>query len=171
MEPKHRVLFTVEELQARVKELGEEITREYQGQELTVVGLLEDSFIFFADLIRAIKCPLNCGFTYVKKHSVGGHTDIHYTSEFDLMGRNLLLIGDVMDTGITFDYLSKQLSSRNPRSIKICVLLDKPEQRRVDIQPDYAAFRTLEENIFGYGLGVQGMYRQFPFLAALESTH
>jgi hypoxanthine phosphoribosyltransferase len=104
----------------------------------------------------------------VKKHSVGGHTDIHYTSEFDLMGRNILLVGDIMDTGITFDYLAKQLSSRNPRSIKICVLLDKPEQRRVDIQPDFAAFRTSEEHIFGYGLGIQGMYRQFPFLAALQ---
>jgi hypoxanthine phosphoribosyltransferase len=168
MEPKHRVLFGAEQIQARVHELGAEITKIYTDQELTVVGLLEDSFIFFADLIRTIKCPLNCGFTYVKKQNVGGHTDIHYTSEFDLMGRNILLVGDIMDTGITFDYLAKQLSSRNPRSIKICVLLDKPEQRRIDIQPDFAAFSTAEEHIFGYGLGVQGMYRQFPFLAVLE---
>jgi hypoxanthine phosphoribosyltransferase len=169
MDPKHRVLFSAEQLQARVKELGEQITAEYKDQELTVVGLLEDSFIFFADLIRAINCPLSCGFTYVKKHSIGGHTDIHYTSEFDLMGRNLLLVGDIMDTGITYDYLTKQLSSRNPRSIKICVLLDKPEQRRIDIQPEFFAFNTPEDNIFGYGLGIQGMYRQYPFLAVAES--
>ncbi|MEW6730089.1 MAG: phosphoribosyltransferase family protein [Acidobacteriota bacterium] len=161
----NRVLFTEEQLRARVKELGAEISEVYRGQELTVVGLLEDSFIFLADLIRAIECPLSCGFIYVKKHSFGGHTDIHYTSEFDLMGRNILLIGDIMDTGITFDYLTKQLSSRNPKSIRSCVLLDKPDQRRIDIQPDFAAFQTSEENVFGYGLGLQGMYRQLPFLA------
>jgi hypoxanthine phosphoribosyltransferase len=168
MELNHRVLFSAEQLQARVNELGDEITNAYIDQELTVVGLLEDSFIFFADLIRAIKCPLTCGFTYVKKHQIGGHTDIHYTSEFDLMGRNILLVGDIMDTGITYDYLAKQLSSRNPRSIKISVLLDKPQDRRIDIKPDFAAFETTAENVFGYGLGIQGRYRQLPFLAVLE---
>lgn len=170
MEAKYRILYTPEQLQQRIGELGAQISNDYKGQELTVVGLLEDAFIFFADLIRTITCPVNCGFTYVKKHNVGGHLDIHYTSEFDLMGHNILLIGDVMDTGITFDYLAKQLSSRNPRSLKICVLLDKPEQRRIDIQPDYTAFVSNEERICGYGLGNQGRYRQFPFLATLETA-
>jgi len=164
----HRVLFSEQQLQSRVKEIGAEISKEYSNQELTVVGMLEDSFIFLADLIRAVECPLTCGFIYVKKHNVGGHTDIHYTSEFDLMGRNVLLVGDIMDTGVTFDYLSKQISSRNPKSFKICVLLDKPNQRRVDIQPNYVAFQTTEEHIFGYGLGMQGLYRQFPYLAVLQ---
>lgn len=168
MEPNHRVLYSQEQLQTRVNELGAQISDEYRGQDLTVVGLLEDSFIFFADLLRTITCPVSCGFIYVKKHNIGGHTDIHYTSEFDLMGRNILLIGDIMDTGITFDYLTKQLSSRNPKSIKICVLLDKPDQRRIDIQPDYIAFKTAEEHVFGYGLGIQGMYRQFPYLAVMQ---
>lgn len=167
MEQNHKVLFTQQQIQSRVKELGDEITKEYANQELTVVGLLEDSFIFLADLIRAIQSPLNCGFIYVKRHVLGGHTDIHYTSEFDMTGRNVLLVGDIMDTGVTFDYLAKQISIRNPKSVKICVLIDKPDQRRIDIQPDYYAFQTAEEHIFGYGLGMQGMYRQFPFLAVL----
>lgn len=167
MEQNHKVLFAQQEIQSRIKELGAEITNEYANQELTVVGLLEDSFIFLADLIRAIETPLTCGFIYVKKHVLGGHTDIHYTSEFDMMGRNVLLVGDILDTGVTFDYLTKQISIRNPKSVKICVLIDKPDQRRIDIQPDYCAFQTSEEHIFGYGLGMQGMYRQFPFLAVL----
>src|SRR5215813_3517304 len=89
MEQNHKVLFSQQQIQARVKELGAEITKEYANQELTVVGLLEDSFIFLADLIRAIESPLTCGFIYVKRHVLGGHTDIHYTSEFDMMGRNV----------------------------------------------------------------------------------
>jgi len=168
MEQSHRLLFTEQQLQSRVKELGAEISKVYSSQELTVVGLLEDSFIFLADLIRAIESPLTCGFIYVKKQSVGGHTDIHYTSEIDLMGRNVLLVGDIMDTGVTFDYLAKQISSRNPKSLKLCVLIDKPEQRRIDIKPDFAAFQTSEDHIFGYGLGMQGLYRQFPYLAVLQ---
>lgn len=165
MDTKYRILFTEEQIREKVKEIGKKISEDYASQDLTIVGLLENSFVFFADLIRQISTPLNCGFIYVKTHSVGGHTDIHYTSEFDLMGRNVLLVGDVLDTGVTFDYLTKQMSSRKPKSLKICVLIDKPEDRRIDIQPDYCCFQTREEHVFGYGLGIQGMYRQHPFLA------
>lgn len=165
---KHRVIYSAEEIGQRVKELGQQISEEYQNSEVTAVGVLEDAFIFCADLIRTIQCPLNCGFTYVKMHSLGGHIDIHYTSELDITGRNVLLIGDVMDTGITFDYLTKQLSTRNPKSIKICVLLDKPDDRRIDIKPDFYAFQTTEVGVFGYGLGIQGKYRHFPFLAVAD---
>ncbi len=170
MELNPRVLFTEEQLKSRIKEIGGEISNEYRGQELTVVGLLEDSFVFLADLIRAIDVPMSCGFIHVKKHSIAGLMDIHYTFDFDLMGRNILVVGDILDTGITHDYLIKQLSNGNPKSIKICTLLDKPEQRRIDIQPDFVAFRTTENDIFGYGLGLQGLYRQFPFLAVHQQS-
>lgn len=170
METKHKILFSAEALQKRIEELGQQISDIYKGQKLTTLGLLDDSFIFYADLIRAIKCPLACAFTYVKKHTIGDHLDINYTSEVDLSGRNILVVGDIIDTGITFDYLTKQLSIRNPKSIKLCVLLDRPESRQVDIQPDFVAFQTTEERIFGYGLGLQGMYRQLPFLAIAEGN-
>ncbi|MCS6885444.1 MAG: phosphoribosyltransferase family protein [Acidobacteriota bacterium] len=162
---KARVIYTAEQIADRVKEIGAKISQDYKGQDLTVVGILENAFVFFADLIRCISVPVTCGFIYVKTHSVGGHTDIHYTSEFDMMGRNILLIGDVLDTGVTFDYLTKQISSRKPKSLKICVLIDKPADRRIDIHPDYYCFSTNESHIFGYGLGIHGMYRQYPYLA------
>jgi hypoxanthine phosphoribosyltransferase len=162
-----QVIVTTEELAARVKELGDEIRDAYKGQGLTIVGLLEDSFVFLSDLIRAINAPLQCCFLKASVHQTGGHTDIIYTTEFDPQGTNILLVGGVLDTGVTLDYLERQLTARGAKGIRACVLVDKPAFRTTEVAPEFVGFTRSEERIIGYGLGIGNNYRYLPYLAVL----
>ena len=167
MEEKLRTVLTEEEIAARVLELAGEIRTAYGGENLAVVGLLEDSFVFLADLIRALNFPLTCSFLKASKHESGGHTDIHYSSEFDTAGRRILLVGGALDTGVTINYIVRQLQARGAKDIQTCYLIDKPDFRTTEFTPDFVGFRRSEEMIFGYGLGLRDNYRYLPHLAVL----
>lgn len=160
-----KVLVSAEEIDARVREVAADIRAAYEGQEITIVGMLEDSFVFLADLIRAIDAPLSCCFIKASKHQSGGHTDIIYTTEFDPQGTNILIVAGVLDTGVTMDYLERQLLARGAKSVKACVLVNKPDFRTIEVEPEFSAFKLEEEHIFGYGLGIGNSYRYFPYLA------
>lgn len=170
MEDSVQVIVSRDEIAARVRELGDEIRAAYVDQDLTIVGLLEDSFVFLADLVRAINAPLKCCFLKASVHQTGGHMDIAYTTEFDPHGTNILLVGGVLDTGVTLDYIEKQLTARGAKSVKACVLVDKPSFRTIDIKPEFIGFERTEERVIGYGLGLANNYRYLPDLAVVASA-
>jgi len=165
MEDTIQIIRSQDEIQKRINSLTEEIRTHVGDDDLTVVGILDDSFVFFADLIRALNMPVNCCFLKVTKHEEKDHTDILYISEFEPAGANILLVGGVMATGVTLDYLVRHLEAGGVRSLRTCMLVDKPSARRVDIKPDFAAFQNDEGYLFGYGLGLENQYRHLPYLA------
>ena len=149
----------------RVKELAREIGQAYEGRDFTVLGVLDDSFVFLADLIRAINIPSRTAFLRYDHQSLGGIQDISFTTQVDLSKREVLLVEGVLDTGVTQEYLMKQLGAHGAANVRLCVLVDKPDGRRVELQPDWRAFETHEDYVFGYGLGFQDRWRGLPFLA------
>jgi hypoxanthine phosphoribosyltransferase len=168
MEKTLRVVRTREEIQERIGQLAGEIRAGAPAGELTIVGILDDAFVFLADLVRALDIPLNCCFMKVTRHRHGGQTEIMFTSEFDPRGRDILLVGAVVATGVTLDYISEHLATRGVKSLRTCVLVDRPGERRVDVKPNFTAFQLDDGFVFGYGLGIQNQYRQLPYLAVME---
>lgn len=160
-----RIIRSQEEIEKRINSLTEEIRSVVQDEDLTVVGILDDSFVFFADLIRALNMPVQCCFLKVTKHVEKDHTDILYISEFEPLQKNILLVGGVMATGVTLNYLVRHMEAGGVKALRTCMLVDKPGDRRVDIQPDFAAFQYDEGYVFGYGLGLANQYRHLPYLA------
>jgi hypoxanthine phosphoribosyltransferase len=168
MEKSLRVVRSREEIQQRIHQLAGEIRDGAPPGELTVVGILDDAFVFLADLIRALDVQLNCCFMKVTRHRHGGQSEVMFTSEFDPRGRDILLVGGVVSTGVTLDYISEHLATRGVKSLRTCVLVDRPGERRVDVKPDFAAFQMDDGFVFGYGLGIQNQYRQLPYLAVMD---
>ncbi|HWP41799.1 MAG TPA: phosphoribosyltransferase family protein [Blastocatellia bacterium] len=168
MEKTLRIVRSEEEIQKRVRQLAQEIRTGVPAVDLTVVGILDDAFMFMADLVRLLDRPVSCCFMKVSQHQYGGQTEIMFTSEFDPRGREILLVGAVAATGITLDYITRQLSERGVRSLRTCVLVDKPGERRVDLKPDFVAFQADDGFLFGYGLGIQNQFRQLPYIAVME---
>ena len=171
-----KVLYTEEQILKRVGEIAREVERDFEEGEISVVGLLEDSFVFMADLIRKVNREVLC---YFMKADVDEGEDriasikrILYSPELDARDRNILLVGGVLDTGITLDYITKHILLGGPRRVKICYLVDKPESRRISLNADYAAL-TLKgaesEYLVGYGLGYQNRFRNLPSLGALSN--
>ena len=169
MEKNLRIVRTQEEIKERIRELAEEIRTANLSRDLTIVGLLDDGFVFLADLVRELDTPVACCFMQVSKHRHGGQTEVMFTSDFDPRGRDILLVGAVAATGVTLDYICKHLESQGVKSLRTCILIDKPDDRRVDIKPDFKAFSGSEEFVFGYGLGLQNQYRHLPYLAVVDS--
>ncbi|HUQ30481.1 MAG TPA: phosphoribosyltransferase family protein [Pyrinomonadaceae bacterium] len=153
----------------RVTELAREIGQAYEGRDFTVLGVLDDSFVFLADLLRAINIPCRTAFMRYDHQSLGGVQDISFTTQVDLSKRDLLLVEGVLDTGVTQEYLIKQLGAHGAASVRLCVLLDKPDGRRVELKPDWRAFESHESYVFGYGLGFQDRWRGLPYLATFAS--
>ena len=152
----------------RVKELALEIGQSYEGRDFTILGVLDDSFVFLADLLRALNAPTRTAFLRYDHQSLGGVQDISFSTQVDLSRRDVLLVEGVLDTGVTQEYLIKQLGAHGAASVKLCVLVDKPDGRRVELQPDWRAFETHESYVFGYGLGFQDRWRGLPYLATFE---
>lgn len=168
MEKSLRLVRSKEEIQQRIGQLAGEIRDGAPSGDLTIVGILDDTFVFLADLIRALDIQLNCCFMKVTRHRHGGQSEIMFTSEFDPRGRDILLVGGVVATGVTLDYISEQLATRGVKSLRTCVLVDRPGERRVDVKPDFTAFQMDGGYVFGYGLGIQNQYRQLPYLAVMD---
>src|SRR4051812_2377826 len=168
MENNLQIVRTEQEIQSRIRELATDICARVTVRDLTVVGILDDAFVFLADLIRALDMPMSCCFMKVSRHRHGGQTEVMFTSEFDPRGRDILLVGGVVATGVTLDYVTKHLADRGIKSLRTCMLVDKPGERRVDIRPDFAAFQGDGGFVFGYGLGLQNQFRQLPYLAVTK---
>jgi len=162
-------VYSAAAIAERVKELAGEIKQAYEGRDLTVLGVLDDSFIFLADLLRSINIPFRTAFLRLDHQSLGGVQDISFSTQIDLSRRDLLLVEGVLDTGVTQEYLIKQLGAHGASSVQLCVLLDKPDGRRVELKPDWRAFETHESYVFGYGLGFQDRWRGLPYLATFAS--
>jgi len=158
-------VYSATEIAERVKELAQEIAHAYEGRDFTVLGVLDDSFIFLADLLRAINGPTRTAFLRYDHQSLGGVQDISFSTQVDLSRRDVVLVEGVLDTGVTQEYLIKQLGAQGATSVRLCVLIDKPDGRRVELQPDWRAFETHENYVFGYGLGFQDRWRGLPYLA------
>lgn len=162
-------LHSAKEISARVQSLAAEISRAYLERELTVLCALDDCFVFLADLIRHLDLPLRTTYLRASTRSVGGVMDMSYSAQLDVKRRDILLVEGVLDTGITQEYLIRHLSAHGAASVKICALVDKPDRRRVQLDPNWSAFVEPETDyIFGYGLGFQERWRQLPYLATFS---
>ncbi len=166
------VLFTEEEVRLKIKELGREITHDYAGQEILVVGILKGAFIFMADLVREIDLPVQLDFMDVSSygHSTvsSGEVRIMKDLEESIEGKNVLIVEDIIDTGLTLNYISEILKKRGPKSLRICCLLDKPSRRKSTIKPDYTGFSIEDLFIVGWGLDYAERYRNYPVIGILS---
>lgn len=164
-------VYSSAQIAAQVARLGRRISRDYAGRTLDVLPILEDSFIFAADLVRHITCPVVCHFVRAESSMVRlGDAElkqIFFAHPPDLKGRDVLLVDAVLDTGITLDFLAKRILNAKPRSLRLAVLIDRPESRRVDMKPDYVGFPGASNYLVGYGLSsVTGLYRNLPFVGS-----
>lgn len=158
------------EIRNRVLTLAEQITTSFRERELTILGVLEDGFVFLADLLRALQLPLvRTTFVRYEHRDLGGLQDLSFATQTDLTGRDVIIVSGVLDTGVPQEYLMKQLEGRGARSVQLCVLVDKPDRRRSSIKADWSAFETHADYVFGYGLGFQERWRELPYLATLET--
>ena len=166
------VLFTERQLADIVKEMGARISRDYEGKNLVMVSVLKGSLIFMADLMREITIPCSIDFLSVSSYGSGTTTtgDVRILKDLDatLEGKDLLVVEDILDSGVTLSFLLKNLSARHPQSIRLCTLLDKPERRRVDIHPDYVGAQVPDKFIVGYGLDYAEKYRNLPYIGVLK---
>jgi hypoxanthine phosphoribosyltransferase len=163
------VLKSEEQIAERVAALGREITEFYKGEEISLLGVLKGSFIFLADLARQIKLPAQVGFLeIVTARKSEFLTEVVFSSSFPIEGSHLLVVEDILDTGVTLAYLTQQLDLHGPKSIRVCTFLDKPQRRKVDLQPDHVGFQVPGRHVVGYGLDWQGRYRNLPYLTWVE---
>ncbi len=166
-------LFTVEQIQRKVQELADRITRDYEGKELVMVCILKGAFMFFSDLVRHIRVPLKVDFvscsSYVRSDS-SGDIKLHHDLREQIRDKHVILVEDIADSGLTLNFLREHLLQREPASLKICVLLDKRERRLVDVNLDYVGFPIPNEFVVGYGLDYSNMFRNLPYIAVFKKS-
>ena len=165
-------LISEEELQSAVKKLGEQISRDYEGKNLLMVSVLKGSVVFMADLMRAITMPLSVDFMSVSSYGSGTKTSgvvrILKDLAMPITGYDLLIVEDILDSGMTLQYLKTLLEGREPSSVRIATLLFKPERLKADIKPDYVCFEVPDHFVVGYGLDFDEKYRNLPFVGVLK---
>lgn len=169
-----KVLYSEQEVKARIDQMGEIITRDYRGEELLVIGILKGAFMFMSDLIRRIEVPLQIDFMDVSSYGSStissGEVRIMKDLEYSIEGKNVLIVEDIVDTGLTLNYICDILRNRNPKTLKIACLLDKPSRRRTNTVPDYIGYSVADEFIVGYGLDYAEYYREYPAICILEPS-
>jgi hypoxanthine phosphoribosyltransferase len=169
-----RVLISKEEIAGKVRDLGQRLSKEYGDKNPLMVCVLKGSTIFYADLVRQMDIPIQMDFIAVS--SYGRHTsssgEVRLNKDLDqsLEGRHVVVVEDILDTGLTLHYLTDMLRSRQPASLKICTLLDKPERRSVAIEPDFCGFTVPDEFVVGYGLDYAERYRNLPYIGVLKES-
>jgi hypoxanthine phosphoribosyltransferase len=167
-------VYSDKQIRARVRELANQIDRDYRGKTLHVVGILEDCFIFMADLIRRLKIPVVCHFIKAEMHDTSAGPvavrEITYTPKVEAAGRDVLLVNGILQTGLTLDYLYRYILGQSPRSVRTLSLIEKSGERKVDVSTDYVGFKSKEKFLVGYGLGYQENYRNLPFVARLAKA-
>jgi hypoxanthine phosphoribosyltransferase len=159
-------------MRARIKELGKQIATDYAEKDLVLVGVLKGAYAFYADLARAIRIPMRVDFlivtSYGSQSKTSGKVKVITELTEDVKGKDVLLVEDIVDSGLTVQYLTKTLAKHKPRSIKVCTLLSKPERRTIDVPLDYVGFKIPNKYVVGYGLDYQQKYRNLPYLAELN---
>ena len=167
-----RVLFTEEALRTRVQELAGQIDRDYAGREPILISVLRGSFVFMADLVRSITLPCTLDFMAVSSYGAGttssGQVKITKDLSESIEGKDVIVVEDILDSGVTLSYLKNYLSVRQPASISIVTLLDKPSRRRADIKADYVGFEVEDAFVVGYGLDYAEKYRNLPYIGILK---
>ena len=167
-------LISDAEIQKRVKELGAQITEEYRGKHLVLVGVLKGSFVFMADLARAIDLPLRIEFLGVRSYGEGttssGVVQITQDLSRPIEGEDILLVEDIVDTGLTIAHLLDLFRTRHPSSVKVCALLHKPARTRIQVPVDYLGFTIEDKFVVGYGLDWAEKYRNLPSISVVESA-
>jgi len=166
-------LFTVEQIQQRVRELAERISEEYEGKNLLAVGILRGAFMFMSDLVRAIRVPLTVDFiiasSYLKTDTTG-EVKVYYDIREDVSDKDVLFVEDIVDTGITLNHVRERVLTKRPRSLKICTFLDKRERRVVDVPLDYVGFEIPNQFVVGYGLDYDNKFRNLPYIAVFKKS-
>lgn len=167
-----RPIVTQEQMRTRIRELGKQITADYTGKDFVLVGVLKGAYAFYADLARAIRIPMRVDFLMVtsdgsRSKKSGKVKKVTELTE-DIKGKDVLLVEDIVDSGLTAQHLVKTLAKKKPRSIKVCTLLSKPDGRTVDLVIDYVGFKIPNKYVVGYGLDYQQKYRNLPYLAVLD---
>lgn len=171
-----KVLIDEKTLQARIAELGAAISRDYAGKDPLLVCVLKGGVMFLTDLMRQISIPHKIDFMAISSYGTGarestGVVRILMDLGADIQGKDVLIVEDIIDTGHTLEYILRLLRARNPASLKVCCLLDKPERREANIEVDYLGFSIPDEFVFGYGLDVDELYREVPVIAVLDPRY
>lgn len=165
------LLYSAESIHSRVLELADEISRQYNEKEIVAIGILKGAFIFFADIIRALKIPTCIDFLIASSYldtTSTGVVKIHCDISLNISNRDILLIDDIVDTGLSLNFIRQHLLAKNPASLKICVLFDKRSRRIINVPVDYVGFEIPDEFVVGYGLDYNNKYRNLPYLAILR---
>ncbi len=166
------ILISEEEIKQKIRELGKQIEKDYKDKDLLVVCVLKGAVLFLSDLIREINLPLSIDFMAVSSYGnstkSSGVVRIIKDLEKDIQGKDLLIVEDIVDSGLTLSYLIENLKSREPRSVRLCTLLDKPEKRKVKVSIDYTGFVIPDEFVVGYGLDYAEVYRNLPYVCVLK---
>ena len=166
------ILITEEEIKARIAELGKELAKDYEGKTPIFVGILKGAITFFADMVRAT--PIPCEYDFMAVSSYGAATiscgTINLIKDIgsDIKGRHVVILEDILDTGHTLDFVTKLLAEKEPASLKICTLLDKPSRRQVSLEADYVGFTIPNKFVVGYGLDYNEVYRNIPYIGVLK---
>lgn len=165
-------LISQKEIEAKVVELAKKIEKDYENQELLVVGVLKGAFVFVSDLVRNINLDLSIDFMAVSSYGMStqssGVVKINKDIEMDIMGKNVIIVEDIIDTGLTLKYIKEYLSGKNAKSVRICTLLDKPSRRKCDVEVDYIGFEIEDLFIVGYGIDCKEKYRNLPYIAYVQ---
>ena len=167
------ILLTEEQIQTRIRELGQELTAEYAGKDPVIVGVLKGVVVFYADMIRQIKTPCQMDFMWISSYAgtnSTGKMEVKRDVSVDIKDRHVLILEDIYDTGNSLDFTYRHLLSRQPASLKICTLLDKPERRRpgITLKPEYVGYTIPNEFVVGYGLDYNEHYRNLPYIGILK---
>jgi hypoxanthine phosphoribosyltransferase len=166
-----KVVFSEARIDKRVREMADQINRDYRGKTLHVVGILENSIMFAADLVRRLKVPTIC--RYVRAEARDGRAgnapvrEISYTPRVDPADKDILVLDTILQSGVTLDHLCRTMMAQNARSVRTAMLVEKTDERKVDVSTDYVGFRHQGKFLVGYGLGYQDRYRNLPFIATL----
>ena len=170
-----KVLFPEVKIQQRIQEIAHRINQDYRGKELTAICTLKGSFIFFSDLIRHIDVPMTCEFmglsSYGSAQVTSGEVKITLDITEPLEGKHVLIVEDIVDTGLTLDYMLRMLQARKPASIKVCSFLVKPKRIIKDVPVDYVGFQVGDEFVVGYGLDDGELHRGLPYIGYFENEH
>lgn len=166
-----KTVFSAKQIEKRVQALAEQINRDYRGRTVHVVGVLENCFLFMADLVRALKIPVVCHFIKAEIHdtSTGGVAlrEIMYTPPVDAAGKDILLVDGILQSGVTLDHLYRYILGQNANSVRTATLIEKTDERKVDVATDYVGFKTTAGFLVGYGLGYREKYRNLPRVASM----
>jgi hypoxanthine phosphoribosyltransferase len=167
------ILIDEKALQSRIKEMAEEISRDYQGKDLMLICILRGGIVFLVDLMRQITVPIQVDFMAVSSYGAGarqsgGSVRLSLDLKTDIRGKDVLLVEDIVDSGNTIAYVLEFLRTRQPRSLKVCTLLDKPDRRETPIKIHYRGFSIANKFVFGYGLDLDDYYRNLPFVAVVD---